>query len=287
MASVKQGLILAAGRGTRLGDLTENKPKPMVEIGDGLTAIDWILKGYSEAGLESIVIVIGYCGQQLIDYLGAEKYGLKLSYIWQNLDSYGTAAAIQQAKDQLENGPFIMSYGDIITSHKNYRNLIDVATNYTNETSNYIDTDEPSNNLDTAGTSQKTPEVKPGVEPGVMPVLLLNWLEDISKGGLVKYDISGEDDKVLEVSNIIEKPDLDTGGWNSAGVYILTQDIFNWIQQIEPSARGEYELPAAINLMLESGQKLLAIKQTGFWQDIGVKDDLDVTREFIESEKLI
>ncbi len=61
----------------------------------------------------------------------------------------------------------------------------------------------------------------------------------------------------------------------------------NWIQQIEPSARGEYELPAAINLMLQSGQKLLAIKQTGFWQDIGVKDDLDVARKFIDSEKLI
>ena len=281
MASVKQGLILAAGRGTRLGDLTENKPKPMVEIGDGLTAIDWVLKGYSAAGLESVVIVIGYCGQQLIDYLGAEKYGLKLSYIWQNLDSYGTAAAIQQAKDQLENGPFIMSYGDIITSHKNYRNLIDVATNSMKGTSNHLGTAGNSNKLDinSIESNQKTPEP--------MPVLLLNWLEDISKGGLVKFKKFGETENVLDVSNIIEKPDMDTGGWNSAGIYILTQDIFNWIQQIEPSARGEYELPAAINLMLQSGQKLLAIKQTGFWQDIGVKDDLDVTREFIESEKLI
>jgi len=94
MATVKQGLILAAGRGTRLADLTDNKPKPMVELADGLTAIDWILKGYSKAGLKSVVIVIGYCGQQLIDYLGYEKYGLRLSYIWQNLDSYGTAAAL-------------------------------------------------------------------------------------------------------------------------------------------------------------------------------------------------
>ena len=71
-----QGLILAAGMGKRLKFLTNNNTKCMVKV-NGVTMIERALRILDKKGLSRIVIVVGYEGQKLIDYIGT-PYGEEL-----------------------------------------------------------------------------------------------------------------------------------------------------------------------------------------------------------------
>lgn len=250
---IEYGLILAAGRGTRLGEITEEIPKALVEIKDGLKVIDYILKGYAAAGLKKAVIIIAYQGEKIKDYLGQKAYGLELIYREQNLDSYGTAAAVEEAREILDDQFFLMSYGDIITKPDNYLKMINALKNLKKSAS----------------------------------IMLLNWLDEIKKGGLIEFEaadsaqLKSDAADFYQVTNIWEKPDLEGGGWNSAGIYLFSPQIFNWIDQVKISKRGEYELPAAVNLMLEGEAELFAIKSQDYCQDVGTPEDLEYLRERI------
>ena len=65
-----QAIILAAGMGRRLGELTKNNTKCMLEV-NGVRLIDRYLRQLSKYSLDRIVIVVGYEGQKLIDYIQA------------------------------------------------------------------------------------------------------------------------------------------------------------------------------------------------------------------------
>ena len=239
--NIEYGLILAAGKGSRLGKLTDELPKALVKIKNNKRVIDFILEGYAEAGLKKVVLIIGYLGEKIKDYLGAKAWGMEIIYLEQNLDNYGTAAAVEQARPLLKDEFFLMSYGDIITKPLNYQRMINFA----------------------AGLNS------------YQAIMLLNWLEEIKKGGLVEYQALSQEDKLYQVTNITEKPEIEGGGWNSGGVYLFSPEIFSWIDKVKLSERGEYELTSAIELMLKNGEKIYAIKSQGYCQDIGTPDDLE------------
>jgi dTDP-glucose pyrophosphorylase len=119
-------------------------------------------------------------------------------------------------------------------------------------------------------------------------IMLLNWLDQIKKGGLVEFKKAPAEDlktaaaDFYQVQTITEKPELEGGGWNSAGIYLFSPDIFNWIDQVKPSKRGEYELPAAVNLMLKGKSKLFAVKSEDYCQDVGTPEDLEYLRSQIQ-----
>ena len=64
-----QAVILAAGMGKRLKELTQNNTKCMVKV-NGVTLIDRMLHQIDRKNLSRIIIVVGYEGQKLIDYIG-------------------------------------------------------------------------------------------------------------------------------------------------------------------------------------------------------------------------
>ena len=64
-----QAIILAAGMGKRLKELTQDNTKCMVKV-DGISLIERALGQLDRLGLSKIVIVVGYEGQKLIDYIG-------------------------------------------------------------------------------------------------------------------------------------------------------------------------------------------------------------------------
>ena len=64
-----QAVILAAGMGKRLGELTKNNTKCMVKI-NGISLINRLLEQLSKLSLNKIIIVIGYEGEKLKNYLG-------------------------------------------------------------------------------------------------------------------------------------------------------------------------------------------------------------------------
>ena len=72
-----QAIILAAGMGKRLGELTKGNTKCMVKV-NGVSLIDRVLTQLSTINLSKVIIVVGYQGKKLQDYLGNSYKGMPL-----------------------------------------------------------------------------------------------------------------------------------------------------------------------------------------------------------------
>lgn len=105
-----QCVILAAGKGTRLRPLTNDRPKPLVKVA-GKTLLDHVVEALPTAVTE-IVIVTGYLGEQIMRYCGTEFHGRKVSYIHQE-EQNGPAKALWLAKDKLHDRFLLMFSDDI------------------------------------------------------------------------------------------------------------------------------------------------------------------------------
>jgi dTDP-glucose pyrophosphorylase len=105
-----QCVILAAGKGTRLRPLTENKPKQLVTV-HGKPLIDHIVEALPTA-IDELIIVVGYLGHMIREYCGDEFHGKKVTYIEQ-VEPNGTAKALWLCKDFLK-GRFLFMFGDDI-----------------------------------------------------------------------------------------------------------------------------------------------------------------------------
>lgn len=109
-------IILAAGRGTRMGDLTLNTPKPMLKI-NNKPKLAWTIDGLPDS-INEVVIIVGYLKGQIIDFFGEFYNGKKIIYKEQiNLD--GTAGALKSTEGLIEeNEKFLVIMGDDFY-HKN------------------------------------------------------------------------------------------------------------------------------------------------------------------------
>lgn len=102
-----QAVILVAGKGTRMGVLTQNTPKPLLKVA-GLTLIEHKLLAVPQEVTE-IIFVVGYLGEQIRNYFGTEFGGRKISYVEDSLQ--GTAKALWAAQP-LITGRFLLLMGD-------------------------------------------------------------------------------------------------------------------------------------------------------------------------------
>ncbi len=110
-----QAIILAAGMGKRLGELTKNNTKCMLEV-NGVRLIDRTIRQLSKFNLHRLVIVVGYEGQNLIDYIG-HRYDdiIKIEYI--NNPIYfktNNIYSLALAKDKLCEDDTILLESDLI-----------------------------------------------------------------------------------------------------------------------------------------------------------------------------
>ena len=78
-----QAIILAAGMGKRLKHLTENNTKCMVKV-NGISIIERTLRILDRKALNKIVIVVGYEGQKLVNYIESLNVATPIIYIWNN-----------------------------------------------------------------------------------------------------------------------------------------------------------------------------------------------------------
>ncbi len=119
---VPRAIILAAGRGTRLGALTADRPKPMVHV-LGKPIVEQILLRLSSVDLAEFIFVVGYRGEVIQKYFGdGSRWGWRISYAQQQQPN-GTGAALLAAHELAGSDPFLASYGDILTDVSHYRAL--------------------------------------------------------------------------------------------------------------------------------------------------------------------
>ena len=114
-----QAIILAAGMGRRLGELTRENTKCMVEV-NGVRLIDRLLGQLSRERLERVIIVVGYKGQELKDHIG-HRYDdrLKIEYV-ENLvyDRTNNIYSLALAKEQLQEDDTLLIESDLIFSDR-------------------------------------------------------------------------------------------------------------------------------------------------------------------------
>jgi bifunctional UDP-N-acetylglucosamine pyrophosphorylase/glucosamine-1-phosphate N-acetyltransferase len=119
--------ILAAGEGQRMKPLTETRPKVMLSVG-GKPILGHLLETIVKAGFRDVGIIIGYRNEVIRRYFGNGAHlGLNIKYIWQE-SQLGTANAVIQVENEVENEPFILINGDVLT---NVNNIIGLSTNET------------------------------------------------------------------------------------------------------------------------------------------------------------
>jgi dTDP-glucose pyrophosphorylase len=120
--AVTKAVVLAAGRGTRMREMTLSMPKPMVEV-SGKPVLSYILEGLRDAGVRKILIVIGYHKEVVIDYFrDGSTIGVEIAYREQ-IRQDGTGKVVELAQDFCGADPFILSYGDILVDSSSYRLL--------------------------------------------------------------------------------------------------------------------------------------------------------------------
>ena len=119
-----RAMILAAGRGERMQPLTNNIPKPLLEV-LGKPLIVYQIEALVLAGIERLVINTGISGHLIQKHLGhGEAFGVQIDYSDEGDEPLETAGGIVKALPLLGNDPFIVTNADIFTDF-NYTSLPD------------------------------------------------------------------------------------------------------------------------------------------------------------------
>jgi glucose-1-phosphate thymidylyltransferase len=106
-----QAVVLAAGEGTRLRPLTEDKPKALVEV-NGTPILTHCLDKLAELGADELYIVVGYKKEAIITHYGDEYQGIPITYSHQR-EPLGLAHALLTVEEQI-NEEFMLMLGDNI-----------------------------------------------------------------------------------------------------------------------------------------------------------------------------
>jgi len=237
MSKVTKAVVLAAGKGTRMGALTEDVPKPMLPV-QGKPLLEHILDRLAAAGVRECGLITGY-RHELIEQHFAH-YPMRIEFLHQEVIN-GTAGAAKLARAFVANDPFLMAYGDIWCEPDDYRRVMQPIED----------------------------------EPETEATLAVKFVDDPFQGAAV-YVADGY------IRTIIEKPvkGTSTTNWNSAGIYCFRPSVFEEIEHVPLSTRGEYEITSAVEQMIQEGRKLRAVEIKGTWRDIGRPEDLAVATTF-------
>lgn len=123
---IDRAVVLAAGRGSRLGEITETTPKPLLEVG-GQPMIAHVLEGIRVAGIFEVVIVTGYRPADIEDATWGFA-GLSIRFARQDVPR-GTAHALGVASRYLRDRMFLYTWADVLVEPATYQRVVLAAEN--------------------------------------------------------------------------------------------------------------------------------------------------------------
>ena len=240
-------VIPAAGAGTRMLHLTNNKPKPLIKV-QKKPFLAYLLDNVFKAGYKDIILVVGYKGDLVKEFLkeyekdnkceGRIKIVCQFDILGPKEKIYGTACPLMCVKDIIGKEPFLSVSGD------NLYSVTDLKGMNNNDQYNYV-----------AGMFHKNPE-----KYGVL----------VEEGGFLK--------------EIKEKPEEFYGNIVSSGLYKFTPEIFEKLGEIKKSSRGEYEITDAI-ILLAKEKKVKVYQLKDYWFDFGNPADIMKLSRFFKNLK--
>lgn len=115
-------VIMAGGLGSRLMPLTNDRPKPLIKVGDK-PVLENILENFTQYGFKNFYFAVNYKGEMIEDHFGdGSRWGVHIEYVREE-QRLGTAGALALLEDR-PHKTFIVMNGDILTK-VNYRHLLD------------------------------------------------------------------------------------------------------------------------------------------------------------------
>lgn len=237
---MRRAAILAAGKGTRLREVTGALPKPLLPL-HGRPMLWHVLDRLRAAGLEEFLVVVGFGGEAI--QRGLIGYPAEIQFATQSpVDGTGSAARL--ACGFAGDVPWLMSYADILA--------------------------EPASIAAMVASFEE--------DVGAVASLAVVRCDDPWRGAAV-YESGGI------VTRVVEKPQKGTSTtpWNSAGMFAFRREIFDELERLPLSPRGEYEITSAIQALLATGRRIRMHELTGGWRDVGRPGDvaaaLEITSE--------
>lgn len=207
-----QGVILAAGHGSRMGPFGDAMPKPIAPVCNK-PLLAYQLEHLRGLGIDDIIVVIGHLGRRIVDALGdGSAYGVKIRYVEQE-KRLGLAHAVGQLERHVSR-PFVLMLGDI------FFEVDDLAQ--------MARTHEQSN-------AAAVLAVKDEPDPAA-----------IRRNFAVLSDASGA------VRRVIEKPRVVPNRLKGCGIYLFDERIFEAVRRTPRTAmRDEYELTDSIQILID------------------------------------
>ncbi|MDG1500164.1 MAG: sugar phosphate nucleotidyltransferase [Planctomycetota bacterium] len=213
-----QGVILAAGKGTRIRPFSDHYPKPLLPVFDRPLLL-WQVEAMRELGITDILIVIGHLGHRVVQSLGdGSEWGVQIRYVEQE-KTLGIAHAVGQLEPHLDH-PFLLFLGDIFFETKALGSMLDAFN-----------------------------------RDGVDAVLAVKVEEDREA---MRRNFSVELGEDGFVSHVVEKPRHPRTNLKGCGLYLFDTSIFDAVRATPRTAlRDEYELTTTIELFVQGGHGIV------------------------------
>lgn len=237
-----KAVVLAAGRGVRLGRYTNAVNKEMILIGE-YPVIEYIIRALAAAGADKILIVLTKGKDQIMNYLKDGKdFGVNISYIYQDVDrGYGTAKGVEAVEPWMDENFVLINADTFFDPSKFFSEMVAFHKKMGNDAT-----------------------------------IALYPMKTYKRFGVVKLD------KEKNVQDIIEKPleekidqlKVDDSFLINTGLMVLDQSVFDYIRKTGQSRDGEYWVTDSIRLMIKDGKKVrgFTIPESVFWKDIGTQE---------------
>jgi NDP-sugar pyrophosphorylase family protein len=232
---IKKVVVSAAGQGTRMLHLSQDRPKHLIEVNQR-PFLAYLLDNILQAGYQDIILVVGYKQGMMKEFVENYKqhHPCTITLVPQfeilgpKEVEYGTACPIKCVKDLVKGESFISLVGDNIYSAK------DLASMNVDDGFTYV-----------GGLKHETPE----------------------KFGVLLTD--GEN-----LKEIVEKPKQFVGDLINTSLYKFTPEVFDKLPLIRKSERGEYEITDVISLLAKENKvKVKRIEDN--WMDFGRPEDVE------------
>ncbi len=121
-----KAVILAGGFGKRLKPLTNDRPKPMIEV-SGVPILEWQINWLKSHNIREIVICVGYLKEIVFNRVGSgQKFGVSVGYSVED-EPLGTGGALKNASSLIHGEQFIAMNGDILTDLDPWRLVSDLS----------------------------------------------------------------------------------------------------------------------------------------------------------------